>query len=395
MKRFESFDIKFWIKLSTFSFLLVAILGMFMRMKMEFELPWIEQKNWQHAHSHFAFDGWLSQAIWIWMFYRFLPAYTHHLHLKIQRLLLIHWVFCLLQLASFIYQAYGFFSISFSFLSLVIRIYFILVIWKLLARNHAADLSIKWAMVFHLIANLGTIALVIIQVNHIKNTDLYVASVYWYLHFTYNGWFFLALLGMFIKHLWPAGNFINTKVIHLMSLAIVFTYGLSVLWVGLPLWVYVLVLIGLAIQVWGWIEIVYRARKSVVLPSGISRWFINYLAAAWLIKLLLQVSSSVPSLSQFVFGARPIVIAYLHFVLLAFLSMAVFVFMHLSHPYSLSKLRWFLAVFALILLNQFILGLQGVLAFTYESIPHANDYLIALAGGIVVSTAFMVSRREG
>lgn len=387
LKRFEKFNLPFWVILSFFSLLLVAVLGLFMRMKMQFELPWIEQKNWQHAHSHFAFDGWITQTIWIWLFHHLLRNYTAQFNLKIQRLLLIHWLFCIGQLVSFVWQAYGFFSISFSFLSLIIRIYFIIIAWRLLAKDHISDTTIKWGIFFHLFANLSTVALVIIQVNHIKNTDLYISSIYYYLHFSYNGWFFFALLGLFLKVAVPNPLKLRKWHIHLLALSVFLTYGLSVLWLGLPNYFYYLTLLGLGIQLFFWIHL---SREKIDVQLSKHKWLIRYLMLALLIKLVLQAFSAIPSLSQFVFGARPIVIAYLHFVLLAFLSVGLIVFAGIMQPYSKKVKATVFVLIGLILINQAVLGIQGFFAFNYVSLPNANYYLIGIAGLLVAVIAQLI-----
>ena len=57
----------FWLKFSLFNLLLVAILGLLMRYKIGFEFPFLDQKNLQHSHSHFAFAGWISHTLMVLM----------------------------------------------------------------------------------------------------------------------------------------------------------------------------------------------------------------------------------------------------------------------------------------------------------------------------------------
>ncbi len=52
-----------WIRISLFNLLIVASLGLVLRYKILFPLPFIDQKHLLHGHSHFAFAGWISQAI--------------------------------------------------------------------------------------------------------------------------------------------------------------------------------------------------------------------------------------------------------------------------------------------------------------------------------------------
>lgn len=56
----KEFKTAFWVRLSLINLLLVALMGILMRYKIGFEFPLFNQKNIQHAHSHFAFTGWIS-----------------------------------------------------------------------------------------------------------------------------------------------------------------------------------------------------------------------------------------------------------------------------------------------------------------------------------------------
>src|SRR4051812_34377131 len=54
-----------WLLISLFNLFLVAVLGTLMRYKIGFPFPHFDQKNLQHAHSHFAFIGWITQALFV------------------------------------------------------------------------------------------------------------------------------------------------------------------------------------------------------------------------------------------------------------------------------------------------------------------------------------------
>jgi hypothetical protein len=43
------------------------MLGVLMRYKIGFDFPYFSQKNIQHAHSHFAFAGWITHALYVLM----------------------------------------------------------------------------------------------------------------------------------------------------------------------------------------------------------------------------------------------------------------------------------------------------------------------------------------
>lgn len=64
-----NFNFKFWIRLTLINLLIVAFFGVVMRYKIGFAFPYLNQKNLQHAHSHFAFGGWISMMIMVLMLY--------------------------------------------------------------------------------------------------------------------------------------------------------------------------------------------------------------------------------------------------------------------------------------------------------------------------------------
>src|SRR6187549_3113529 len=56
-----------WLRISFINLLIVALLGILMRYKIAYSLPFIDQKNVMNAHSHFAFAAWISQALMVLM----------------------------------------------------------------------------------------------------------------------------------------------------------------------------------------------------------------------------------------------------------------------------------------------------------------------------------------
>src|SRR5690554_4116958 len=63
------FKIDFWLKFSLVNLFLVALLGSLMRYKIGFDFPFFVQKNLLHSHSHFAFSGWISHTLMVFMVY--------------------------------------------------------------------------------------------------------------------------------------------------------------------------------------------------------------------------------------------------------------------------------------------------------------------------------------
>jgi len=123
-------DIKYWIKFLLFNLFLVATLGLLMRYKIAFELPFLNQKNIQHSHSHFAFAGWVSQTLIVLMVH-FLSKQNVAINLeKYKKIFIVNLVCAYIMLFSFIFQGYGLVSILFSTLSIFVSFWFAILYFK-------------------------------------------------------------------------------------------------------------------------------------------------------------------------------------------------------------------------------------------------------------------------
>jgi hypothetical protein len=63
--RFPNLTVKNWLAISIFNLLIVSALGLLMRLKIILPLAFVNQQYILHAHSHFAFSGWLSQVMMV------------------------------------------------------------------------------------------------------------------------------------------------------------------------------------------------------------------------------------------------------------------------------------------------------------------------------------------
>ena len=375
-----------WLKFSLFNLTLVALLGVVMRYKIGFSFPYFDQKFLQHAHSHFAFSGWITHTIFVLMVC-FIQLYLAPPALRKYRFLLVANLVCAYgMLISFFIQGYAAISISFSTASIFIAWFFSFYFFKDLKhveKQHPAKKWFKAALIFNILSSFGTFTLAYMMVTKNLPQNAYLASVYYYLHFQYNGFFFFACMGLLYSQLHrflPDLSKIN-PVFWLFAAACVPAYFLSTLWLKLPVWLYVLVILAAAAQVFAWVRFLQMIRQNLaLLKSNIKPvWQYLFLAVGFAlsVKLVLQLGSTVPEISKLAFGFRPIVIAYLHLVLLAIISVFLLVYLFsfniiTSRKYSIKALALF--VFG-VFLNEFILMVQGVASFSYILIPYANEAL--------------------
>ena len=96
---------------------------------------------------------------------------------------------------------------------------------------------------------------------------------------------------------------------------------------------------------------------------------------------MLQLASTIPALSTLTQSFRPIVIAYLHLVLLAVISLFLLYYIYANKFFKFTKAVCIsLVLFTVaVFLNEIVLGVQGIAAFSYTLIPYVNDSLFYIA----------------
>jgi len=385
----KKLNLTHWIKLSLFSLFVVALLGVLMRYKIAFELPFLAQKNIQHAHSHFAFAGWVTQLLMVLMV-NYLSKYTSEAKiLKYNTLFWINIIGAYVMLVSFIIQGYGFVSILFSTISIFVFVWFAIWFYNDSKDIPSHSLSKKWfllSLFFGVFSSIGTFALAYMMATKNVPQDFYLSSIYFYLHFQYNGWFWFACTGLFVSllptDLKNTGQ--NETIFQLFAWSCLPAYLLSVLWLKLPVWVYALAVISSIVQVIAWLKLVQLSLSIFKLNPRISGFLkILFIGIAFCVtlKLLLQFGSVFPSISKLAFGFRPIVIAYLHLVLLAIISGFLLTYLYTNElVHRSTKTMLFLIVFIVgVFLNEFLLALQGIFSINYVLIPYANVMLFMVA----------------
>jgi hypothetical protein len=391
---------KKWMTISLCSLLIVALLGVVMRYKIGFEFPFLNQKNLQHAHSHFAFAGWVSQTLMLFMVAMLQRTVSDTRLLLYKKILWANLISAVGMLITFSIQGYGFFSISFSTASIFIAFFF--------SFQFAADLKKathvqqkNWfyaGLLFNILSTIGTASLVFMMVNKHIPQHAYLASVYWYLHFQYNGWFFFTCMGLLIFYLTAVLQMPepSSKIFWLFAGSCIPAYGLSVLWMKLPIWLYIIVVIASVAQMIAWLVLVWYLKiQHSKLAANLSKmgvWLLSGISVAITIKLTLQLTSVIPAVSQMAFGFRPIVIAYLHLVLLVITTLFLIAYAYLNGFVKIksSTNAGILMLAAGIFINEAILGIQGIASFSYNAIPFANVLLFGAAIVMLIGISIIV-----
>lgn len=405
----QVFPLYKWLRIAIINLLIVATLGVAMRYKIIYPLPWFDQKHLLHAHSHFGFYGWISQALYTLLVSYVARRTDYNTVRKYNKLLVLNLVAAYGMLLSFPFQGYGPVSISFSLLSVLVSYWFTIQYWSDLKKVQTSVTHhwFKWGLLFNIISSLGTFALAYMMANQIANQHGYLASIYFFLHFQYNGWFFFIAMGLFSNKLFENGvsNARLRRVFRCFVWACVPAYLLSVLWLNIPMWVYVIVVASAIIQVVGWARMLVIIKEHIPLfkkrLSPLSRWLLGLSGIALSIKLILQLGSVIPSLSKLSYAYRPIIIGYLHLMLLGVITLFIFGYIMAYRIVIPKKKAWFgLILFVVgVLLNELILLVQGVTYMNYLPIPYLNEGLLGAAvimlSGLMMTAFLMREPLEG
>ena len=361
-----------------------------MRYKIGFEFPYFNQKYLQHSHSHFAFAGWISHTLMILMLYYLQTKIADFASNKYKSIIIANLICSYGMLIFFIVQGYGMFSIFFSTASIVVYCVFGYYYIQDLKQIDNDLLAKKWfiaAIAFNVLSSVGTFYLAYMMATKTVIQDFYLSSIYFFLHFQYNGWFFFASMGLFY-------GFLNLRkselpfyesFFKLLAISCIPAYFLSVLWLDLPLWLYAITVAAALIQVFSWFKfllIILKTKKNILENcSPIFRYILLFIGFALSLKLVLQLGSTIPSLSELAYGFRPIVIAYLHLVLLAVISLFLLFYTYANHLFVMNKnIKFGLVLFSFgVFINELILAVQGLASFSYTMIPHVHTMLFVAA----------------
>ncbi|MBK7808013.1 MAG: hypothetical protein KA270_04920 [Saprospiraceae bacterium] len=390
-----------FVKVGIINLIIVATIGVLMRYKIGFEFPYFDQKHLLHAHSHFAFSGWVTHTLFTLMVLFLKKQKNIMFNTQKYNVLIIFNLLCAYgMLFAFAMQGYGFVSISFSTISILlgyVYAWFYIGDLKKIPSDHPSKNWFKAALFFNVLSSLGTFYLAYMMATKHIHQHAYLGSVYFYLHFQYSGWFFFAIMGLLMSKLVLASDFKNDSFIfNTLALATIPAFILSVLWLKLPWYVYIFPVFAVILQLYGLFRLMnlfvkhyYHIKTTWIKPVRII-FGLSFLALS--IKFLLQTGSIFPEISKLAFGFRSIVIAYLHLVLLAITTLFLLGFMLLQGYIHQVKLAFTgLILFSIgVFANELVLMVQGIASFGYFLIPYLNEILLGVSIFMLLSLVLIL-----
>jgi hypothetical protein len=406
-----TFKTKQWIQIALINFCVVALAGITMRYKINFSLPTVNQKYLMYGHSNFAFVGWVAVALMVLMVRYLIRNKVQTNYKKYNRILIADVIASYAMFFSFIIQGYGFWSITFSTITILISYFFIFFYWKDLDKVIDAGFSRAWhklALLLWAFSSLGAFMLAYLMVNHIMIQDLYFSAVYFFMHFQYNGWFLFVFFGVFFSYMHRLGlfqiGFLSKRLFIIMAITVIPSFFLSILWMRLPLslhWVAGISAILQLLALLYFYKILLVVKKSEKIRfSWSTKWLWILASAAFILKIILQVLSIIPFLSHFAFSFRPIIIGYLHLSFVGIISLFILGYINeFIHRFRgrVSGIGAIVFVTGFIV-QEIILMLQGLEAMNVEPIRSANIILfycaILMAAGLVWITIGIMKTQE-
>lgn len=374
-------------------FILSAFYGLLMRWNFTFPTKFIPYQNLLQSHSHVAFLGWgYLIVIGAILFYFVSDAAKQHKVYKATLGILL--VTIPLMLISFPLGGYKVFSIVllavFGLTSYVLSFR----ILKDLQGNNTSAKLIRYGIYYYLLSSLATWFLAYVIVNQGK-TDLYYNTVYFYLHFLYNGFFVFALFGLLFKIFETQQMIISEKLqksfFFFLNIACIPAYTLSVLWSTDFLLFNV---IGFVASVLQFVSLVFlfkilQQAFSQISWNFTSKWLLKFAVISYIIKIISQILSAFPYIVEKSLALKPFfIIGYLHLFTLGFLSVLLFLILdqlgkiNLHKPTSKVGILLFLSG---VFITEALLFLQGFLfLFQFNAIKNYSLILLIFSFLMVI-----------
>ena len=364
---------QFWVTISLFNLCVVASLGVLLRTKMVFPLEGVEFSNILEAHYHFAMNGWITSTLMVLMVYELLPEQFSckpaYQWMRVGMLITSYGI-----LSCFIINGYTAFTMTFITLYVVLSIVFAWIFSRDIIRAKAARpiviLCIS-AMVSLVLSGIGPETFLgYVLAAHSVSVLMFRDTAYTYLHFQYNGFFPLAIFALFFNYLYSLDIPVQAqrqlrKVSIMWPVTIIPALFLSYLWhypniivrsvsgIGcVCLYIFLFFFFRLLSDVWVYLKRMSRYAKLLGVLSVISLT----------VKIILQTGTVFPYIGIIVFGNRPIIIGYIHLVMLGFITLYLlshFVREGLLKAKSIFTRASLLVFASAVVVNEFLLMLQG------------------------------------
>ncbi len=366
-------------------FIVSAIYGLLLRWNFTFPLKFIDYHNFLQSHSHVTFLGWGYIATIGVIHSNFVKDSAKAS--KIYRITIPIIVLSItLMLISFPLGGYKLFSIVLLSVFGVTSYVLSFRLLKDLKGDGIPVKLIKYGIYYYLLSSLATWFLAWVLLTQGK-TELYYNTVYFYLHFLYNGYFafvlFALLFHVFEKEQLAISKKLQQNFVLYINIACIPAYALSVLWSDVSI---VFNAIGFVASMLQLISLLYlikimRQVYSQLKWNWLSKFLLKFSLLAYSLKICFQVLSAFPYIVEKSLALKPFfIIGYLHLFTLAFMSVLLFLVLNKLDIFSFAKRisKIGLLIFLLgVFVTELLLFSQGTLLLVGMS-PLINYNILVL-----------------
>ncbi len=324
-----------WVDLSLLGLVTVALLGLVLRSKILFALPFINYNHLLEAHSHFTFGGWITLSLLFLMVHEILPAQPGRK--TVYEWLLGGIAICAWGMSiAFYLQGYSLLStilsISFIILTYTFSWFFIRDIRKACPGKPVLWLAIS-SLVCLVLSSSGALIITYIFLTGGFDAFLYRDALFTYLHFQYNGFFSLAAWALVFHQLdrelpVQARHRIQRFTI-VLCISIVPSLFLSWLWQDPSPWIRDIAIGGSLLVMTSFflfIACIRSLRWLYLAETPVIRLLTTIFTGSFMLKIFLQGVTVFPVIGNAIFGNRPIIMGFLHLVFLGFVSLFILAF---------------------------------------------------------------------
>jgi len=353
-------------------------------------------KNFLNTHSHIALLGWLYNLFLVFLANDFFKE-------KKKRFNQIFWItqFTFLgMLFSFPFVGYAPISIVFSTSYLFASYWLIVEIFKSKAppKLKYTYWMVKAGGFFLFLSSLGPYALGYFMSQKMQGSAGHHLSLYWFLHFLFNGFFFMIFLAMLIFKMnqhFTVSEKKQKQLFYLFSISTVPLYAQFALMVSASNVLYLLSFLASVMQVSGLylfrVELLKLLRFN---KSLIQKMLLGLVLLAFIFKLLFQIVASLPVVRDFVAVSKStLIIGFIHLIMLGLFSL-FFVWYYRSKNVFATTLTdkigvWFFVCG--VVFSEVLLFLQSfVLYFFKQMIPNYYHLLYMVSSLMVVGLILML-----
>lgn len=374
-------NIKKYINVTLILFLITSIFSLILRYipLADGDLEW----NYQHilqTHSHLAFLGWVFNCIFLLIAHQYPNIFKKSKILSFDLLFIIFQISILFISIGLMIWGYKVLAITFLSIHSLFTIIFAVKFFKYSDKNLAGTYILKLALILMGLSYIGTLALGPLSANGLKGSNYYNSAIYFYMHFQYNGFFLLAVVGLLLNF-WKKINIdivISKNQINLFLLSIILTYSISLLFAKISWMISLLAVLSSLLQIYLFLDIYIKNKNSLKIrfQDSQSKFIIQLVLFLFIIKLLAQLFS--PFIPDSVSSNRNMIIVFLHLNFLGIISPMLLYFIDVYFVRSVIFRNFILAFIVAFILNEISLVLSYFNIFKQYEIYYSNFISTAL-----------------